>query len=149
MSAYACFLAPTAGIMFSDYWIVKGRRYDVPALYDPKGIYSYWRGINWRALVVTVVVVGPLIPGMANKIASSVHIGTGLEPLFSFNWLYGFVLSITMYVSLNWALPDKRTSIPVVIHGVCVDTGDERQSSHGDAKIIKETTGVQEVGVDI
>ncbi|KAF2160198.1 hypothetical protein M409DRAFT_70563 [Zasmidium cellare ATCC 36951] len=116
MSAYACFLAPIAGILFSDYWIVKRRRYDVPALYDPKGIYSYWHGINWRALVTTMVVVGPLIPGMANKISSSVKIGTGLERLFSFNWLYGFVLSIIMYVSLHWMFPDKATSIPAVVH---------------------------------
>jgi NCS1 family nucleobase:cation symporter-1 len=29
------------GILFCDYWVVKRKRYDVPALYDPKGIYFY------------------------------------------------------------------------------------------------------------
>ena len=29
------------GILFCDYWLVKRKRYDVPALYDPKGIYLY------------------------------------------------------------------------------------------------------------
>jgi cytosine/uracil/thiamine/allantoin permease len=34
-------MAPMAGILFCDYWLVKRKRYDVPALYDPKGIYLY------------------------------------------------------------------------------------------------------------
>jgi NCS1 family nucleobase:cation symporter-1 len=40
MSAYAVFLAPIAGIMLVDYWFVKKRKIDVPALYDPEGIYG-------------------------------------------------------------------------------------------------------------
>lgn len=41
LSAYAVFMAPMAGILFCDYWLVKRKRYDVPALYDPQGIYYY------------------------------------------------------------------------------------------------------------
>ena len=44
MSAYALFMAPIAGIMFTDYWLVKNKHYDVPALYDPKGRYHTWVG---------------------------------------------------------------------------------------------------------
>jgi NCS1 family nucleobase:cation symporter-1 len=40
MSAYAVFMAPIAGIMLTDYWFVKRRKIDVPALYDPEGIYG-------------------------------------------------------------------------------------------------------------
>lgn len=40
MSAYAVFMAPIAGIMLVDYWFVKKRKIDVPALYDPEGIYG-------------------------------------------------------------------------------------------------------------
>lgn len=147
MSAYACFLAPIAGILFSDYWIVKKRRYNVPALYDPKGIYSYWHGLNWRALATLILVIGPLIPGMANKISSSVNIGIGLERLFSFNWLYGFVLSIVLYVSLHSVFPDTATSVPSVAHGVQVDTDSERQSVHKDSKMATERSKVREIDV--
>lgn len=35
--------------MLSDYWIVKKRRYDVPALYDPEGIYKYWVSLIQRS----------------------------------------------------------------------------------------------------
>lgn len=40
MSAYAVFMAPIAGIMLTDYWFVKKRAIDVPALYDPEGRYG-------------------------------------------------------------------------------------------------------------
>jgi NCS1 family nucleobase:cation symporter-1 len=40
MSAYAVFLAPIAGIMLVDYWFVKKRKINVPALYNPAGIYG-------------------------------------------------------------------------------------------------------------
>jgi cytosine/uracil/thiamine/allantoin permease len=40
MSAYAVFMAPIADIMLTDYWFVKRRKVDVPALYDSEGIYG-------------------------------------------------------------------------------------------------------------
>lgn len=46
MGAYAIFMAPMAGILFCDYWLIKRRRYDVPALYDPHSIY-YYRVCIW------------------------------------------------------------------------------------------------------
>lgn len=41
MGAYSIFMAPIAGILCCDYWFIKHRKYDVPALYDPRGIYYY------------------------------------------------------------------------------------------------------------
>lgn len=35
MGGYAVFLAPIAGIIAADYWLIKRRQIDVPALYDP------------------------------------------------------------------------------------------------------------------
>lgn len=107
-----------AGILFCDYWLVKKRKYNVPALYDPNGIYAYHHGTNWRALLVTTIVIIPLIPGLAWKVAPKhVHISIGLQHLFSFNWMYGFVLSITLYYTLNLFFPDRNTLIPMVVHG--------------------------------
>ncbi len=41
MSAYAVvIMAPIARIILTDYWFVKRRKIDVPALYDPEGIYG-------------------------------------------------------------------------------------------------------------
>jgi NCS1 family nucleobase:cation symporter-1 len=41
MSAYAVFMAPMTGILLTDYYLVKKQKYDVTALYNPRGIYYY------------------------------------------------------------------------------------------------------------
>jgi nucleobase:cation symporter-1, NCS1 family len=56
-SGYSIFLAPTAGILCTDYWIVRNRKIDIPALYDPYGRYRYWYGINWRDMLAFSVLL--------------------------------------------------------------------------------------------
>lgn len=119
MSAYAIFMAPMAGILFTDYWLVKVKNYDVPALYDPKGIYSYGRyGTNWRAVIAVFGVIIPVLPGLAAKVSpTTVTIDKGLQNLFSFNWLYGFFLSICVYYFSNLFFPHRSTLLPHAITG--------------------------------
>ncbi|THX19606.1 uridine permease-like protein Fui1 [Aureobasidium pullulans] len=118
MSAYAIFMAPIAGILMTDYWIVKRRKYDVPALYDPHGIYRFGWGGNWRALVTTLVVVVPLLPALGNKVTPGrVSVPIGLKHLFDFNWLYGFMSSVVMYYVLNVCFPHSATLIAEMVPG--------------------------------
>lgn len=106
MSAYAIFMAPIAGALFTDYWLLKHRKYDVPTLYDLYGIYQYGRyGINWRAAAATFVTIIPLLPGLANKVNSDLELTEGLRNLFTFNWLYGFYLSMYLYYFANFFFP--------------------------------------------
>jgi nucleobase:cation symporter-1, NCS1 family len=140
MSAYAIFMAPIAGILTTDYWLVKRRKYDVPALYDPEGIYRFGWGGNWRALITTLVVIVPLLPALAHKVTpKNVQISQGLQNLFTFNWLYGFVTSICIYYVLNFFFPHRPTLIDKVvpgyqytIDGVAADT--ESQASMSEPK---------------
>lgn len=83
---------------------------------------------------------------MVAKIASgSVHINTGLQHLFDFNWLYGFVLSIAAYWALNLAFPARQTLIPelipgiaTIVEGVTADVESEKQGrEHNDEKTTK------------
>lgn len=149
MSAYAIFMAPMAGILFADYWLVKGRKYDVPALYNPHGIYRYGKyGTNWRAFVATFVTIIPLLPALANKVNPKIHLATGLKNLFTINWLYGFFLSIALYYSLHLFFPHQESMAPRVVsgfeytEGVEVDSSDERL--HGDVKGgVEETLAVK------
>lgn len=118
MSAYAIFMAPIAGILFADYWLVKGRQYDVPALYNPRGIYCYGKyGTNWRAVTATFVTIVPLLPALANKVNPKIQLPSGLQRLSTINWLYGFFLSIALYYSLNLVSPDKESLISKTITG--------------------------------
>jgi NCS1 family nucleobase:cation symporter-1 len=43
--------APLAGVLLFHYLFVARMRIDVPALFDPKGIYHYWHGVNITAVV--------------------------------------------------------------------------------------------------
>ncbi|KAE8550116.1 hypothetical protein TMatcc_001191 [Talaromyces marneffei ATCC 18224] len=121
MGAYSIFMAPIAGILFCDYWLIKHRKYDVPALYDPRGIYYYQFGTNWRALACNLVVIVPLLPGLVNAVTpNTTHINIGLRHLYSINYLYGFCLSTALYFALNYFWPHRGTLIPAVVPGVVV-----------------------------
>ncbi|KAH7305529.1 uracil permease [Stachybotrys elegans] len=135
MSAYAIFMGPIAGILFCDYWIVKRRRYDVPALYDPRGIYTYGRyGTNWRAVMATLPVMAPLLPGLAARVSpSTVNIDRGLVHLFAMNWLFGFFTSIFVYYVANVFWPYKKTLIPEVIDGFAEYNSDTIVNQEGKA----------------
>ncbi|KAL1387287.1 NCS1 allantoate transporter [Phyllosticta capitalensis] len=90
MSAYAVFLGPIAAVLCVDFWLVKRRRYDVRALYDPQGAYRYnAAGVNWRAVVAFVVGVAPSLPGFIASVNPDVDAGVGERP-YAFGWLLGF-----------------------------------------------------------
>jgi nucleobase:cation symporter-1, NCS1 family len=65
------------------------------------------------------VVIVPLLPGLAHAVTpDNVYIDTGLQHLYSINYLYGFSLSVTFYFALNYFWPHRRTLIPAVVPGV-------------------------------
>lgn len=49
------FLLSIGGIMVADYYVLRGRRVNVPALYDPQGQYRYAGGFNPAGLVAWIV----------------------------------------------------------------------------------------------
>lgn len=146
MSGYAIFLAPMAGMLTCDYWILRRAKYDVPGLYDPHGRYRYvvcsqimflarlpdviyfllshanivsQAGVNWRAVVVMVVVLTPLLPGLANAVSpSTVRLGAGILNLYNINWLYAFHATIFLYWILNYVSPPRETFVSATIPGL-------------------------------
>jgi NCS1 family nucleobase:cation symporter-1 len=145
MSAYAVFMAPIAGIMLTDYWFIKRRHINVPALYDPRGIYGK---CNWRSLAIMVLVIVPMLPALANKVTpTKVSIPTDLKNLFAINWLYGFVASCVLYWLLNVAFPAKETLIPVTVHGdieVFDGVAESHKSSDGDSSRAEKGLDIKE-----
>ncbi|KAF8846459.1 uridine permease-like protein Fui1 [Acephala macrosclerotiorum] len=136
MGGYAVFLAPIAGILCADYWIVHRQHIDVPALYDPNGRYHYFHGWNWRALIAMLISVGPNLPGLAYSINSNTKIAQGAKNLYTFDWLFGFTTSIFLYTVLSLLQPHKSSQIPTTVYGHDLD-GQEIGSSD------VESTGVR------
>ena len=88
---YSGLLGPIAGIMIADYFVVRSRNLDLPALYRRGGAYEYSRGFNWRAMValglgVLVALVGLLLPA--------------LRWLYDYAWFVGFLISAVAYCVL-------------------------------------------------
>ncbi|KAH7413953.1 uracil permease [Phaeosphaeria sp. MPI-PUGE-AT-0046c] len=111
MAAYAVFLGPIAAIMVFDFWIIHKRKYDTLALYQPRGIYRYTGGVNWRAMVAFVVGVAPNLPGFINSINPAIDVGVGARP-YTFGWLLGFVATSLVYLILElWVSPPTETFI--------------------------------------
>ncbi|KAL4924735.1 permease for cytosine/purines, uracil, thiamine, allantoin-domain-containing protein [Aspergillus undulatus] len=111
MSAYAIFLGPIAAIMLWDYWLVKGRKYNTLALYQPANPtyrFNDWL-VNWRAIVGFLVGVVPSLPGLINSVNSEIDVGVGIRP-YQFGWLLGFVGTSAVYVtsSLIWPVHEAQ-----------------------------------------
>ncbi|TKA30322.1 hypothetical protein B0A50_02549 [Salinomyces thailandicus] len=132
MGGYAVFLAPIAGIIASDYWIIKRCQIDVPALYDPQGRYRYWYGINWQGMLAFLLAVCPNLPGLAYSINDTdTHITSGAKHLYTFDWLYGFVVSILVYIVMHKIFPHQESLIPKTIDGVEIMMERKAQVSEG------------------
>lgn len=100
---YSGLLGPIAGIMIADYFIVRSRTLNLPALYERGGIYEYSRGFNWRAMIAlglgaAVALVGLLLPS--------------LRWLYDYAWFVGFVISAAAYCLLMGKVTVVETAAP-------------------------------------
>lgn len=96
LSGYSCLMGPLAGVMVSDYYLIKKQKLNIHELYRDRGIYWYDHGINWRAFVAFVIGFGPCMPGFAKSIQPTLNVG-GAWQLYTFAWLFGFFASLTSY----------------------------------------------------
>ncbi|KAL8286756.1 hypothetical protein RQP46_004284 [Phenoliferia psychrophenolica] len=123
-TSYSVVLAPIASILCFDYYWVKMKHIDVPALYDPRGRYYYKYGFNWRALVGLVVGVGPNIPGMGHALSSSFKIG-GAEYIYASGVCWGVIVGGGTHVILSRIFPDHESLVPdsIYAHEVLAERG--------------------------
>lgn len=146
MGGYAVFLGPMAGIIASDYWLVKRLHIDVPALYDPRGRYRYnVTGINPRAFIAFFTAVGPLLPGLAYSInPGGTHISEGTKHLYTFDWLFGFVTSIVLYTGLSYVWKPKEQLIAKTVFGIPQTPEDEEvYAEKYDEAVLRKGSTVQ------
>jgi cytosine/uracil/thiamine/allantoin permease len=90
--------APLAGVMLVDYVIVKRRRIDVSALFDPNGPYRYLNGVNVPAIV-------------------AIGAGVALYYSLSHSWLkiaWGLGAAAATYLLLNRLIAPRYTVAPTV-----------------------------------
>jgi len=93
---YSAFLGPIAGILITDYYLVRKCDLAVHDLYRLNGRYSFSNGYNWKA--VGSLVFG-IVLGLIGKVVPS------LAVLYNYAWFVGFFASsILYYVLMKYSL---------------------------------------------
>jgi nucleobase:cation symporter-1, NCS1 family len=107
--------------MIADYWIIKKRKVNVPELYRPHGMYHYWNGLNWRALLGLCVGFIPVLPGLINSITPSISISSGAQHLYTLSYLYAFLSAMVVYLFCSHFWPARESYPEKNVH--CDDVG--------------------------
>ena len=90
---YSGLLGPIAGVMITDYFLIRKTKLEIQSLYRRGGIYEYRNGINPRAL--TALIAGILVALCGLFIHS-------LRWLFDYAWFVGFATAgIVYFVSMR------------------------------------------------
>ena len=95
LAGYSGFLGPIAGVMITDYFLIRKTKLDVASLYRRKGLYEYRNGVNPKALIalgagVLVALCGLVVPA--------------LRWLYDYAWFVGFAVAGAVY----WAAMRHR-----------------------------------------
>ncbi|HEY0079014.1 MAG TPA: NCS1 family nucleobase:cation symporter-1 [Pyrinomonadaceae bacterium] len=100
---YSGLMGAIAGILICDYWILRRRRLDLAALFDPRGQYSYSEGFNWRAVFALVAAIAPVVPGFlraASTPGGQVAAPDFFDTLYTYAWFVTFALGFALYFVL-------------------------------------------------
>ncbi len=96
---YSGLLGPIAGIMITDYFLIRDTHLDVQGLYRRGGPYEYLRGVNAAAMYslgagVVVALGGLLVPS--------------LRWLYDYSWFVGFLVAGAVYYTSMQAQNKRR-----------------------------------------
>ena len=140
LSAYSVFLSSIAGVMLSDYYLVRKGYLEVKSLYDARrtGPYYFTYGVHWRAYVAYIAGILINVVGFAGAVGTPVPVGATY--LYNLNFFCGIIVSSGMYWGLCTLFPIPATSDKWMELG---DAEDEVRLAYDDAS---ESRGSEEVG---
>ncbi|KKZ64605.1 hypothetical protein EMCG_09501 [[Emmonsia] crescens] len=110
LSGFGIFMASLTGIMLADYHIIRRHKLKLNDLYtgDPDGIYWYWHGFNWRALIAFISGIWPLFPGLIASVNNITHppLANWIK-LFNLTFFVGFVISFVTMTAICFIWPPQ------------------------------------------
>lgn len=93
---YSGGLGSIAGILIVDYWLLRSTNLNIEDLYKVNGIYTYFKGWNWRAVVATIIGCGLAWMGLFIP---------KFKPVYDYAWFVGFFVSGIVHLLLMIAFP--------------------------------------------
>ena len=99
LSSYSVFLSSIAGVLISDYYIVRKGYLDIRALYSARktGIYYFNYGIHWRGYAAYICGILINVVGFVGEIQDNSTVPIGATYLFRVNFFGGFIVSAGVY----------------------------------------------------
>ena len=104
LGGYSLFLAPIAGCMCTDYWIVRKRKINVPGLYRIDGPYRFFHGFNIPFFISFIFGILPNLPGLA-WVCGNTSVPKGAIYLYSISYVTGIVISSVSYYLICTYIP--------------------------------------------
>jgi NCS1 family nucleobase:cation symporter-1 len=106
---YSALLGPIGGIMIADYFVLRRRQLNVPALYQPEGHFCYTNGFSIVALISLVMAILPNLPGflVTVKLIDASSVPQFFVTLYSYAWFVGFAIAFVAYLGLRALLPKQ------------------------------------------
>ncbi|KAI5123796.1 hypothetical protein M0805_009091 [Coniferiporia weirii] len=110
LSSYAVFLSSIAGVLISDYYVVRKGYLQIKDLYSARrsSPYNFLYGFNPRAYGAYVAGILINVVGFAGAVGRVVPIGA--QYIYNVNFFAGFIVSFVMYWGLNKIFPVPATS---------------------------------------
>lgn len=99
LGGYGTLLGAIAGILLTDYYLIRRTELNSADLYRRGGEYEYRGGWNPRAIVALLLGVLPCLPGYlaVSGVVSKAALPPALVSLFDFGWFFSLAVSGTVY----------------------------------------------------
>lgn len=100
---YSGLMGGIGGILICDYWVLRKRRLNLAALFDPESEYSYKSGFNPRAIIALVLAVAPVVPGFLRAALTPGGQVAGpnfFDTLYTYAWFVTFAIGFISYYLL-------------------------------------------------
>ncbi|KAL2000265.1 hypothetical protein VTN02DRAFT_3328 [Thermoascus thermophilus] len=110
LSAYSVFLSSIAGVIVSDYYLVRRGFLDIQALYSARkrGPYFYVCGFSWHGYAAYLCGILINIVGFVGAVGRAVPVGA--QYVYNVNFFGGFLVSAAMYYLFTRLVPVPATS---------------------------------------
>jgi len=99
LGGYGTLLGAIAGILLTDYYLIRRTELNSADLYRRGGEYEYSNGWNPRAIVALLLGVLPCMPGylVVSGVLDKATVAPALVSLFDFGWFFSLAVSGTIY----------------------------------------------------
>src|SRR5437868_788000 len=99
LGGYGTLLGAIAGILLTDYYLIRRTELNAADLYRRGGEYEYSGGWNFRAIVALLLGVLPCLPGYlaVSGVVDKAAVAPWMISLFDFGWFFSLAVSGTVY----------------------------------------------------